>query len=88
MKLDRVIKEGFLEERVFKLRPAGRDEEPRDRKEWVKMGGGRNQLGARRKQGEKAGDEVKEISPRQTTGLRERRGGLDSHLRTLGSHRG
>ena len=37
MKLDRVIKEGFLEERVFKLRPAGRDEEPRDRKEWVKM---------------------------------------------------
>lgn len=55
MKLDRVIKEGFLEERVFKLRPAGQDEEPRDRKEWVKMrarrskskvGGGRNQLGA------------------------------------------
>lgn len=37
MKLDRVIKEGFLEERAFKLRPAGRDEEPRDRKEWVKM---------------------------------------------------
>ena len=54
----------------------------------AKVGGGRNQLGARRKQGEKAGDEVKEISPRQTTGLRERRGGLDSHLRTLGSHRG
>ena len=52
------------------------------------MGGGRNQLGARRKQGEKAGDEVKEISPGQTTGLRERRGGLDFHLRTLGSHRG
>lgn len=55
MKLDRVIKEGSLEERVFKLRPAGQEEEPRDRKEWVKMrarearakvGGGRNQLGA------------------------------------------
>ena len=37
MKLDRVIKEGSLEERVFKLRPAGQEEEPRDRKEWVKM---------------------------------------------------
>ena len=36
MKLDRVIKEGSLEERVFKLRPAGQEEEPRDRKEWVK----------------------------------------------------
>lgn len=36
-KLDRVVKEGFPEEVVFKQRPAGQDEEPRDRKEWEKI---------------------------------------------------
>lgn len=35
--LDRVVQEGFPEEVVFKQRPAGQDEEPRDRKEWEKI---------------------------------------------------